>query len=264
MHLDRLTQIIRFALARALREDHGFGDLGMIHLIKLLYLSDLAFARSHAGETYTGIPWVFYHFGPWEKDAWGACVSVLDSPDIEKRVAVGSAFERTTFRLTDPGEADEINAELERLLPSEVTRAVVSAVHEFGTDTRRLLHHVYTTEPMRAAIPGASISFDGLEAFAPYPVVPLVPAPTLSKTQQNKADAAKAKLRDSIAAKAAARQAARVIPMPVLNERELVALEELNRLLSEDEDPAPTDLHGELTFSPELWGSDFRRVHGLS
>jgi hypothetical protein len=263
MHLDRIAQIIRFALARARREDHGYGDLGMIHLIKLLYLADLAYARTHAGETYTGIPWKFHHFGPWEKGAWETSVSVLDAPDIELKVAPG-AFERKTFRLRDHGEADQINAELERVLPSEVTREVVSAVHEFGTDTKRLLHHVYTTEPMRAAIPGASISFDGLEGPTPYTLIPLVIAPAISKTQQNNVDAAKAKLRESIAAKAAVRQAARVIPLPALNERELAALEELNRLLAEDEDPASTDLHGEMVFSPELWNSDFRRVHGLS
>ena len=49
-----------------------------------------------------------------------------------------------------------------------------------------------------------------------------------------------------------------------MNEKELAALEELTRILSEDEDQAPMDLHGEMVFSPEFWSSDFRREHGLS
>jgi len=36
------------------------------------------------------------------------------------------------------------------------------------------------------------------------------------------------------------------------------------RALAEDEDQAPTDLHGDLVFSPELWQSNFRTEHGLS
>ena len=60
MHPDRITQIIQFALARARREEFGFGDLGEIHLLKLLYLADLAHAEAHGGESYTGISWVFF------------------------------------------------------------------------------------------------------------------------------------------------------------------------------------------------------------
>ena len=37
----------------------------MIHLIKCVYLADLAYDKEHNGQTYTGIPWRFYHFGPW-------------------------------------------------------------------------------------------------------------------------------------------------------------------------------------------------------
>lgn len=263
MHTDRITQIIQFALAKARREDFGYGELGVIHLLKLLYLADLAHAQAHAGETYTGIPWMFFNFGPWDKSAWEHAVAVLDSPGIEAKVHVTGAFERRTFRFREESEADEIFFRLDDLLPREISREVGAAVHEFGADTKRLLHYVYSTAPMRATVPGDSIDFTGL----PTPGAPALPQPVTapaSKTQQKKAEDFRARLRETIAAKAAARQAARVIPWPVLNEKEAAALEELTLILSEDEDQGPTSLHGEMVFTPDFWRSNFRREHGLS
>jgi hypothetical protein len=265
MHTDRITQIIQFALARARREDHGFGDLGVIHLLKLLYLADLAFAEAHGGESFSGIPWVFYHFGPWNREAWEHTVAVLEAPEIEPRSQISGAFERRTYRFRYERDGDEVFSALDSRLPLEVTRTVSSAVHEYGADTKRLLHHVYNTTPMRATIPGCPIDFSRFIIGEATQVRTAQAAPPeLSKTQQKKADDAKAHLRDSIATKAAARQAALLIPLPALNEKELAALEELTRILSEDEDQAPMDLHGEMVFSPEFWSSDFRREHGLS
>jgi len=264
MHPDRITQIIQFALAKARREDFGIGDLGVIHLLKVLYLADLAYAQTHAGETYTDIQWVFHNFGPWSKDAWGHTVDVLEAPEIEPHTQIASSFERKTYRFRDEREGDEVFFSLERSLPPEVSQAVGAAVHEYGSDTKGLLHYVYNTAPMRATVPGDRIDFTGLDDMGLTQArAPQMTAPTLSITQQKKADHAKALLRESIAAKAAARQAARIIPLPTLNEKELAALEELTRILSEDEDQAPTNLHGELVFSPEFWRSDFRREHGL-
>ncbi len=264
MHPDRITQIIRYALAKARREDHGYGDLGVIHLLKLLYLADLAYAQAHAGETFTGIPWVFFHFGPWERSAWEHTVGVLESPEIEPRAFAMGAFERKTFRFRDESEADEIFFELDGLLPKEVAREVGAAVHEFGADTRRLLHHVYQTPPMRVTTPGEPIDFSSLPpVYTPAAIQPTPVVPT-SRTQLKKAEEARARLRESIAARAAERKAARVNPIPALNAKELDALEEITRLMSEEEDQAPTDLHGEIVFGPQFWQSDFRREHGLS
>ena len=217
MRQDRISQIVRFALARAKQEDHGFQDLGVIHILKLLYLADLAYARTHGGATFTEVPWIFFHFGPWERESWGFCGTVLDAPEIEKR-ARGGAFERTTFRLVNEEEADHLYQELDRTLPSEVSREVRWAVHEFGTDTKRLLHHVYKTEPMLRAVPGQPIDFSGFQALTYQgQLAPVVPAP--SRTQQKRAEEAKRQLRDSIAEKAAVRQAARVVPLPGTRQR---------------------------------------------
>lgn len=264
MNPERVTQIIRFALAKAGREDFGYGDLGVIHLLKLLYLADFAFAQAHKGETFTGIDWYFHHFGPWNKDAWSHAIAVLDSPEIEPITRFAGGFEKKTFRFRDSQDGDEIFIQIDELLPKEVSRTVGAAVHEYGSDTKRLLHHVYTTPPMRATVPGARIDFMEF-ATEVGGIVPLpkIEAPNISKTQQKRIEDGKARLRESIAAKAAQKQKARVNPYPPLNEEEAGALEEITRILSEDEDQAPTELHGAMTFSPEFWQSDFRREHGL-
>lgn len=264
MNPDRVSQVIQFALAKAGREDFGFGDLGVIHLVKLLFLADYAFSQGHGGETFTGIQWVFHHFGPWNKEAWSQTTAVLEDPGIEPRAHLAGAFEKKTFRFRDRREGDEIFYHLERLLPHEVTRAVSAAVHEYGSDTKRLLHYVYKTPPMRAAIPGEPIDFSELPGGDLPPFRPAQSeAPSISNTQKRKEEEVRARLRESIAAKAATRQIARINPYPPLNEKEVEALDEITRLLSEDEDQAPLDLHGELVFSPEFWQSDFRREHGL-
>jgi hypothetical protein len=262
MDSERTAQIIRFALAKARREDHGAGSLGVIHLLKLLYLADLAYAQAHGGASFTGISWVFHHYGPWEKGAWESTASILEDPEIQPVVYAGQHFEKRTFRLVDEDLADRLFGELEEILPKEVIRAVGSAVHEFGSDTHRLLHHVYLTDPMRAAIPGGLIQF--LAGPAPGPCGPLEQPPAISATKMKKIEEAKAKLRATIAKRAAEKQARRVVPLPALTEGEHAALEELTRLLGEDEDHGPADLQGDITFSQDFWTSGFRREHGLS
>jgi len=233
-------------------------------LLKLLYLADLAYAQAHAGETYTGIEWEFHNFGPWSKSAWERAVVVLDAPAIECRTQIRGAFERTTFRFMDKDDADGIFLQLDHLLPPVIVREVGTAVHEFGSDTKRLLHHVYKTAPMRTALPGDRIDFTGVPNPSASVSFQKPEIQQLSNTQQKKVDAAQARLRASIKEKAEARKATRVVPWSVLSAKEMAALEEITRILSEDEDQAPTDLHGEMVFTPEFWRSDFRREHGLS
>lgn len=262
MNQEKVAQIIRFALAKARREDHGSGSLGVIHLLKLLYLADLAHSQAHGGESFTGISWIFYHYGPWDKGAWETTTAVLEDPEIESVAYTGQNFEKRTYRFIDESLAHRLFEDLDTSLPKEVTRAVGNAVHEFGSDTNRLLHYVYLTDPMRAANPGGPIYFPA--GPPPFPGKPLEQPPSLSATKRKKIEEAKAQLRATIAARAAEKQAKRVVPPPVLNERECAALEELTRLLGEDEDGVPADFHGDLTFSQDFWTSEFRREHGLS
>ncbi len=68
MKYDKVDMLIQYALLIAGQED-AFWDrqLGPIHLIKYVYMGDLAYAERNDGETYTGIDWRFYNFGPWSQ-----------------------------------------------------------------------------------------------------------------------------------------------------------------------------------------------------
>ncbi len=70
--LDKVDKLIQYALLVAGEEDSVFEQqLGPIHLIKYVFLADLAFAARRGGETYTGIEWVFHNFGPWSPPVSG-------------------------------------------------------------------------------------------------------------------------------------------------------------------------------------------------
>ncbi|MBL0211356.1 MAG: hypothetical protein IPQ13_10665 [Holophagaceae bacterium] len=259
MQRDRVANLIRFALASARREDHGFGDLGIIHLLKLMYLADLGYAATHDGQTFTEVPWIFFHFGPWDRAVWAETEAQVIDPEIEER-SFGS---RKTFRIEFEMAADALHDELSSSLPVEVTREIGRAVHEFGTDTNRLLKYVYKTEPMLRALPNEQLRFSGLSS-SQLPSLAIVSALVeQSKSQQRKAEEARAHLREAIVSTAAHRRG-RYLPWPSLNEREKEMLSELTQLLEDDEDHAPVGIHGDVHFSDELWSSDFRLEHGLS
>jgi len=70
MDLNRIKNLLKYALSVAGLEDPGNQELVPIHLVKYVYLGDLSYAEAHGGETFTNAPWVFYsqHFqGEYEE-----------------------------------------------------------------------------------------------------------------------------------------------------------------------------------------------------
>jgi hypothetical protein len=156
-HRNKIDQVISYALAAADQEDFGNRELGPIHLIKYVYLADLAFAEANAGQTFTGVVWRFYHFGPWSEEIYERI-----EPTVRQ---LGAAERRVPSKYADDAlrwSLDDVPGLFERLdegLPSVVSRAVKQAIHRFGQDTSDLLHFIYTTPPMLKAAPGEILSF---------------------------------------------------------------------------------------------------------
>ncbi|AGW13800.1 hypothetical protein [Megalodesulfovibrio gigas] len=153
----RVDTIIQYALTIASEQDeYRDRELGSIHLIKYLYLADLDYAAMHGGETYTGIPWVFFRFGPW-------------AAEIQERIPVAAramGAERRTFQTDAYGELERYfapchapRAGLERKLDVIVATSVAHKVKKFGADTDSLLQHVYGTEPLLRAAPREPLDF---------------------------------------------------------------------------------------------------------
>lgn len=173
-----------YALAVAAQaDDWRDRELGPIHLLKYLYLADLEYARSHGGESFSGIGWWFHKFGPWAVEAFQQIEPAMAALRAERREFT-SRYRDDNVRWKLPPDQLENR---ESGLPSEVARALSNAVREFGSDTSALLHHVYRTEPMLRAAPGDRLELPGAEPEPEQDPAPPAPAPTrLSKTKVKK------------------------------------------------------------------------------
>lgn len=158
MNQERVDLLIQYILSVAAQ---GWGDyddkeIGPIHIIKYVYLADLAYAKKHGGETFTGIPWCFHHFGPWDTGLYQRIEPAAKAIGADKRTITDTPhddFDR--WRLDD----EHLKDQLWRQLPNDVALAVNASFRQFGTDTYDLLDHVYSTTPMRHAAPGELLAF---------------------------------------------------------------------------------------------------------
>ena len=164
----RLDAIYQYTVAAAaVAEDFRQRQLGPIHLLKYAYLADLAYASRHDGGTYSGVAWRFYHFGPWNEEAFEEVhPALLAISASESRHASRYENDFVRYGLTEY-EATKIARKSEHELPFVVSNAISQAVHEHGSDTADLLRHVYLTRPMLAARPGDLLDFRTAIRLAP-------------------------------------------------------------------------------------------------
>lgn len=169
----RIQAVFGYALAVAAQgDDPRDRELGPIHLLKYLYLADLARAQTHEGESYSGVDWRFHKFGPWAVEAFQQVPPARAHIQAECRKFT-SRYQADTLRWRVPADRLE---RCEAGLPREVARSVAAAVRAFGSDTSALLHHVYRTPPMLQARPGDPLDLrpelEPAEAEEPPPAEP--------------------------------------------------------------------------------------------
>lgn len=249
MNPDRIEAVFGYALAVAAQADHPRDrELGPIHLLKYLYLADVAYAEAHAGESFSGVVWRFHKFGPWAVEAF---------QQIEPTVAhLGAACRKFASTYRDDTVRWHLPADqLERRgaeLPLEVERSVAQTVRAYGSDTSALLHHVYRTPPMLRARPGERLhlpppGLEPIEADEPTPEEPLAEV-RLSKTRVKKM---REEVRRRLERKREARQSRVPEPPPRYDE---VFAEGMAWL----DGPQPEPRRGKLSFSDEVWTSRAR------
>jgi hypothetical protein len=153
MDAQKIDLLLQYTLLVASESDELFErELGPIHLIKYVYLADLAYAEAHQGNTFTEVNWRFHKFGPWSVDVFKRIDPALASVGANKKTVSHPKYEDdfTRWSLTD----DDLVAHLTDHLPFQVTVVLRQAVRSFGVDTASLLKHVYLTKPMLKAAPG--------------------------------------------------------------------------------------------------------------
>ncbi len=162
MDIKKVNLLLKYILVAAGQEGYGSREVGPIHLIKYVYLADLTFAEKHGGETFTGIPWRFHHYGPWSPEVYSHIEHVVQEIGAQERRISSSKLEEDIIRFSLVDE--ELFQQLERELPLVLTVGLKRLIHSFGDDTTSLLHHVYRTRPMLEAAPGEFLSFK-IETF---------------------------------------------------------------------------------------------------
>lgn len=263
MDADRVRTLIKFILATAgANDDFRDRDLGPIHVLKYLYLADISFAERNSGQTFTGIPWRFYHFGPYATEPLDDIYAVpvqLGAHEDRRPSDYEDEKEWVRWRLRDEHAAQEAG----RLLPLPITLGLKRAIREFGSDTSALLHHVYGTRPMLQAAPGEQLIFEAAPTPTPTPAPPS-PTPKLRPKAAKRRLELLAEARERFKAAAEARRCAEAAELagqaPTVYDE---AFEEGTRYLDELAGASPAGLTGAMEFDDSIWKSTARRgPHG--
>lgn len=157
--LNRVDTVVQYALLLAGERDEEIErELGPIHLIKYVYLADLAYARKQNGATFTGIEWQFYSFGPWSPVVYERIDPALSLLGAAKKERPSNYEGKENWLRWSRHNDYELEAR-EKALPAVVAMALRQCVKRFGNDTASLLRHVYRTPPMLEAAPREMLDF---------------------------------------------------------------------------------------------------------
>jgi uncharacterized phage-associated protein len=169
--------------------------LSPIRVVKLLYLADVYYARYHNGQTLTGWPWRFVHYGPYCREAM-AVIDQAKSRGLVAAIPYQSQYDGEEHVLYK-GIGTDL-ASLRNVLPLSVVGALGAAIARWASDTQGLLDHVYfETEPMKAAKRGDILDFSGCTRLdRPAEVI----MKTLTRDQIAKAREAVSRLREKLGA----------------------------------------------------------------
>ena len=252
----KIDLLLQYALVRAAQEDDWRDrELGPIHLLKYAYLADCSYAERHDGQTFTGVAWRFYHFGPWHTLVHDRIEPALQEVHAERKTIRGASRDADFLRFSIVHDADRLRDRLENELPAGVAHAVGHVVHEFGGNTAALLRHVYLTAPMLGAAPGEPLIFAA--STSDNRANPESEVGHLTAKQRRETKAVLSALREKIRGHFAQRVVVRrteVSPPPRYDELFVAGTEWLDVLAGE-----PVEhLEGELTVSPEIWKSPTR------
>ena len=155
-HADLLLQYV--LLVAGAKDKQIDRQLGPIHLIKYVYLADLAYARRNQGKTFTSAHWQFDKFGPWSQELRERIEPAFLVIGADKKT-VPSKYEDKDDGIRWSARNERLLQEREWKLPADITLYLKRYVDRFGQDAPSLLDHVYSTKPMLSAAPNEYLDF---------------------------------------------------------------------------------------------------------
>lgn len=256
MNIKNIDAVLQFALLAASGED-DFRDrqLGPIHLIKYVYLADLAYAERHDGETFTGVPWRFYNFGPWASEVHQRIEPALLAINADLKSFPSNYGDKAEWHRWSAVD-DTMMPEIERSLPFIVTTTIKRNVHKFGQSTPDLLASVYSTFPMLRAAPDEHLIFQSSESLGSVSTEEDKLAP-LSARKRKKLKEGMARLRAMSTEKLAEKRRKRLVKPATIPRYDDVYTDGLIWLDSLAGPEVPEG-HHEAVFSDSIWKSPAR------
>ena len=141
---NRVDLLLQYILAVAGQESGWDREMGMIHFIKYAYLADLHYAKHHDGNTFTGITWTFYRFGPWSAECYKRIEPALEMVGAKRKTIPSAKYDDKIRWFTDDYE---LFNKLSNKIDLSVAGAVQMYFRKYGNETYGLLDFVYKTEP---------------------------------------------------------------------------------------------------------------------
>jgi hypothetical protein len=259
---EKIDLLLQYALVAAGQGSGWNRELGMIHLIKYVYLADLEYAEKHNGQLYTGIPWRFYHFGPWAEEVYQRIEPALMAIGADKRIIPNPRDEKDVIHWikSDDKLFDTLGNQLDLI----VIGCIQKNVRRFGSDTAALLDFVYRTRPMVTAAPGEYLDFNILrsDSVSEDQIQPVTALKELTVRQKKKRKSALLDLKKRVNARLDEKQKRQIVcaAPPRYDEVFFSGIEWLN-----SDSEKPLDL-GEYTavISDKMWKSKARYDPDLS
>ncbi|RUQ78589.1 hypothetical protein [Legionella septentrionalis] len=121
-------------------------------------MADLIYSARNKGQTYTGVNWTFFKFGPWASEVYERITPALQAIHANQEIFESNYENKedwTRWELRDDNLFDIKNNEL----PSSITTRLKQLIHKFNNDTNSLLSFVYKTQPMLSAAPSELLDF---------------------------------------------------------------------------------------------------------
>lgn len=144
------------------------GGLSTLSLVKYLYLVDLYYAEETGGNTITGLPWIFYHYGPYCTDSYRVIEDAVQRGVINAKHYESQYEEGAEYKWYST--LDEHEPKLD--VPTHVWASLCGAIVKFQ-DTSDLMNYVYfETAPMQHAKERAPLDFSSVKKIRPeQPIV---------------------------------------------------------------------------------------------
>lgn len=143
-------------------------QLTVTRFVKFLYLAEILYIK-HSKERLTDWEWLFWDYGPYCSNSLNALDDAIKKSIISSASYSSKFDEENDFKLIGypkdiykyHNDLESHITKLEKDIPIMVRMGMKQLIKKYGNNTSELLNYVYfKTEPMKAATPRSTISFD--------------------------------------------------------------------------------------------------------